>query len=170
MQGGAGPDDVGDRVPRPHLVELDLLDRYAVYRRLDLGEAPEDRRGAVGHRFGQSGRLDATADVPPAPVRMVLDDGPDLDLHGAHAGALYLGTVSCTVSGSTRSTSRCTSASSAPASTSAPSSMSPATPAVTSSHAITPATGIRLTLAPHSDGDRGQVCTPANPGETRLQG
>ena len=41
------PDDVGDAVERPDLVEVDPLERHAVDGRLGLGQLAEDRRGQL---------------------------------------------------------------------------------------------------------------------------
>ena len=53
VQAVAGADDVGDRVPRADLVEVDVLDPAAVGERLGLGERLEDLDAALDDRAGQ---------------------------------------------------------------------------------------------------------------------
>ena len=83
VEGGARPDDVGDRVPRPDLVELDLArpaPRAPTPRPRPAAGTPPTHvpRPARAARRPRCGR-----GSPATAVRVVLDDRADLDLDGA---------------------------------------------------------------------------------------
>jgi hypothetical protein len=63
---GGHPDDVGDRVERPDLVEVHVVDRDAVHHGLGLGDPAEDLQGDVAHHGIEPGSLDQHPHVRPA--------------------------------------------------------------------------------------------------------
>ena len=66
------PDDVGDAVEGPDLVEMDLLQRHAVHRRLGLGQAAEDAPGQLALRRGQLAPVEDRFDVGQVAVDVFL--------------------------------------------------------------------------------------------------
>ena len=79
------PDDVRDRVPRPHLVEVDVVGGDAVHAALGVGEPGEDGEGRVPDRRGQLRRLQQRPDPRPRAVRVTLVEALDVDLERAQA-------------------------------------------------------------------------------------
>lgn len=90
IDSGAHPDDVGDGVPRPDLVEVHLLRVDAVRAALRGRERAEHRQRRRAHRLGQVGAREHRADGRPVAVVLVLDEHDHVQLRRAQAGAADL--------------------------------------------------------------------------------
>jgi hypothetical protein len=69
LERSAAPDDVDDRVERPHLVEMDLVHVDAVDCRLGAGEDLERAERALSHARVERGRLEELDDARVGAVR-----------------------------------------------------------------------------------------------------
>ena len=84
MQTGRGPDDVGERVQRAHLVEVHLVRRDPVDGGFGGGQSAENRLGRLEYRSGERRVVEDPADVGPGAGRDRLDR---LDVHQGGAEA-----------------------------------------------------------------------------------
>ena len=82
----AHADDVRDRVPRPHLVECDVVGRDAVHAALGVGEPGEDRERRLLDHHGQVRRLQQRPDPRPRAMRVILAEALHVDLERAQPG------------------------------------------------------------------------------------
>ena len=87
VHSGGHADDVGDRVPGTHLVEVDVVDLHTVHPRLGLGEQREDRCRDLPDRLGDRGAGQQVPDVGPGALRLVLDEEMHLHVECPQAGS-----------------------------------------------------------------------------------
>src|SRR6185295_15089842 len=72
LDGRGGPHQVDDRVDRPHLMEVDVLQGHSMRLGLGLSQALEQTHGPVLDRRSQSAPSDQLADLRQPPVVSVV--------------------------------------------------------------------------------------------------
>ncbi len=85
----ADSDNVSDRVPTPHFVEVDLACRYPVHSSFRIGKPQEHPLGSLADQVRQVRLSEQGLNIGPAAIRLLLGHRRDVELGRAQAGTGY---------------------------------------------------------------------------------